>query len=233
MKEGDFVRVEYTTKVANTGKVFDTTSEETAKKEGVYDEKKKYGKTLIVLGKGMLFPALENEIVGMNVGEHKIVKLPPEKAFGERNVNLIKMMPTHAFKEKNINPYPGMPVELDGIPAIIKSTGGGRTMVDFNHPLAGEAIIYDIKVIEKIEEETEKVLAIADEADLKLKKENVSVSQGKIKIKVEKELTKDSKYLVHKLNFMNSIEKMFDGIKEVDFEESYAFEKEVKSEKKE
>lgn len=230
MKDGDFVKIDYTTKVANTGKVVDTTSEEIAKKEGVYDEKKKYGKSLVVLGKGMLFPALESEIKNMNVGEHKVVKLPPEKAFGERNVNLIKMMPTRAFKEKNIAPYPGMPVELDGIPAIIKSTGGGRTMVDFNHPLAGETIMFDVKLIEKVETDSDKIMAIAEESELNVKKESITLADGKVSIKVDGEATKNPKYLVHKLSFLNNIEKMMEEIKEVNFDETYKFEKKDKKE---
>jgi len=61
----------------------------------------------------------------------------------------------------------------------------------------------------------------------------VSITPGKVKVKADKELTKDSKYLVHKLSFLSNIERMYDSVKEVDFEESYSFEKEAKGEKKE
>jgi len=82
MQNGDFVELDFTGKA--NGRVFDTTSAEEAKKNGVFNEKNSYGPVLVVVGKGMLVPGLDEEVLKTGEGDSKTVSVPAEKAFGER-----------------------------------------------------------------------------------------------------------------------------------------------------
>ena len=67
-----------------------------------------------------------------------------------------------SFKEHNSQPIPGAMFNFDGRPAKILSVSGGRVIVDFNNPLAGKTVVYDIEVKRKVEKIDEKVQALLD-----------------------------------------------------------------------
>jgi len=157
MNKGDFIKMDLNGWIDATGKIFETTDEETAKKENIYSNGIKYGPVLVVAGSGSLLPGLEDEVAGMKVGEEKEVVLLPEKAFGARRADLLKVVPVSELKKHEIPPIPGMPVMIDNIPGIIRSVGSGRAVIDFNHPRAGEKIKYKIKIVEKIEKDEDKI----------------------------------------------------------------------------
>ncbi|MFS6939009.1 hypothetical protein ACDX33_11095, partial [Neisseria animaloris] len=69
-----------------------------------------------------------------------------EEAFGKRQVNLIKLVPTNIFTKQNMTPVPGLHVNLDGIYGVIRSVSGGRTIVDFNHPLSSHDLVYEVDI---------------------------------------------------------------------------------------
>lgn len=72
-KEGDFVLIEYTGRIKETGNLIDTTNEELAKKANIYDNNKVYGPTLIVIGRGWVIKGLEEALKDMDVGEEREV----------------------------------------------------------------------------------------------------------------------------------------------------------------
>ncbi|RLG20115.1 peptidylprolyl isomerase, partial [Candidatus Micrarchaeota archaeon] len=92
MKEGDWVLIDYTGRRASDNSVVETTSEEVAKKEGVYNEKMIYRPNLVVLGKQTTLKGIEEALMGMKVGESKQLELRPEKAFGSRDPSLTRVM---------------------------------------------------------------------------------------------------------------------------------------------
>jgi len=162
MKSGDFVYIEYTAKVSDSGEIFDTTREEIAKEAGIFSERIKYGPLPIIVDAGFVIPGLNDAIKEMEVGEKKKVLIPPEKAFGERNEELVKLIPEARFKEQDVDVIPGSYVMVNNLKGKIVSVDGGRVKVDFNHPLAGKSLEYEIEVVKKIEDKIEKVKAIID-----------------------------------------------------------------------
>ena len=158
LKKGDFIELEYTGRIKD-GEVFDTTDEKIAKEAGIYKKEFSYGPVIICLGEGHILKGIDQALIGKEIGEYKI-ELPPEKAFGKRDAKLLKLVPLSAFKEHKIEPVPGMQVIVDGVLATIKTVSGGRCLVDFNHPLAGRFVEYDVKILRKIEDTKEKIEAL-------------------------------------------------------------------------
>jgi FKBP-type peptidyl-prolyl cis-trans isomerase SlyD len=157
LNEGDFVKVRYTGRIKETGVVFDTTSEEVAKKEGIYDEKVTFKSQPIVIGAGHVLKGLDEALVGAEVGEEKTVEIPPEKGYGQRDPKLIKVVPIKEFKRQGMTPVPGMRIEAEGRVGKVQSVGAGRVRVDFNYELAGKVLAYEVAVEEKINKTEEKI----------------------------------------------------------------------------
>lgn len=160
MKEGDFVYIDYVGKVKDSGEIFDITNEQAAKKEGTYREGFKYGPVPIVVGADFVLPGLNDVLREMNIGETKKVEIKPERAFGERNPEYIKLIPEARFKEQGVDVETGQYVTINRLRGKVLSADGGRVNVDFNHPLAGKTLVYDLTVVGKIDADAEKVLAL-------------------------------------------------------------------------
>ncbi len=162
VKNGDFIKLEYTGKVQETGDVFDTTSEEVAEEKGIQSDKKTYGPISVIVGGGHVLKGMEEALVGMEEGEEKTIELPPEEAFGERDPKLIQLVPMSEFKKQGIKPQVGMAITSEGNTGIIRSVSGGRVRLDFNHELAGKNLEYQVKVAGIIEDDAEKVKSLID-----------------------------------------------------------------------
>jgi peptidylprolyl isomerase len=160
-RDGDFVLIEYTVRVKETGNIVDTTSEELARKENIYESGRVYGPVLVVIGKKWINEVVENAIREMNIGEEKTVEVPPEKAFGQRDPSKVRIIPLREFRRRNIGVRVGDVVDFGGAKGVVKSISGGRVVVDFNHPLAGKTLIYKVKVVGKLEEINDKIKALA------------------------------------------------------------------------
>jgi FKBP-type peptidyl-prolyl cis-trans isomerase 2 len=157
VKKKDFIQVGYTGKFKEDGTVFDTTSEDTAKKNNLHDTAMKYGDIVICLGEGQILAGLEEQLVGKEVGKELEIEIPAEKAFGKKDAKLIKLVPTNAFRKEKIQAVPGLQVNMDGMVGTIKTVTGGRTLVDFNHPLSGKDVVYTVKITKVITDTKEKV----------------------------------------------------------------------------
>ncbi len=158
MKDGDFVLIDYVGRIKETGIVFDVTNEEKAKEEKVYDPRVNYGPVPVIIGGGFILKSLEDVLRKMEVGEKKVVELKPEEAFGERKESLIKSVPVSIFRDSV--PTVGSYVSVDNFRGRVLSVDGGRVKIDFNHPLAGKTLIYEIEVIKIITEVKEKVSSV-------------------------------------------------------------------------
>ncbi len=158
--EGDFILIEYTAKVKETGNIIDTTNEDVAKKEGIYESNRIYGPTLVVLGKGWVIKGLEEELAKMNEGEEKEIVIPPAKAYGERDPSKIKVFSIREFRRRNIEVRVGDVIDFGGTTGVVKSITGGRVVVDFNHPLAGKTLVYKVKIVKKLESLEDKLKAL-------------------------------------------------------------------------
>ena len=148
IKKGDFIKIEYTGSTEE-GVVFDTTDKKIAEEHEIARPNMIFGSVTICVGEGHILPTLDERLVGKELGKHEF-DLPAEEGFGKKNPKLLKMMPTNAFKKQNINPVPGLQVTFDKAMGTIKTVNGGRTIVDFNHPLAGHALHYAVDIKEQV-----------------------------------------------------------------------------------
>jgi len=170
MQKGDIILLEMTGKDSESGKVFETTSEETAKSSGVFTQGSSYRPTALVVGKGRMIQGVEEALLEMKVGEERKITLGPEKAFGERRPDLVGIVPLKEFIARKVQPFPGLVVDVNGNAGRIQSVSGGRVRVDFNNDLAGKTVEYDLKIVKKLEEPEEKAKALVSKV-LGLEKE--------------------------------------------------------------
>ncbi len=232
MKKGDFVKVSYTGRV--DGELIETTDEKTAKKEDAYDEKRQYEPAVVIVGEGMVLPGLDKGLEKLKVGEKKKLELEAKDAFGERSFKLIKLVPMRDFKKQNVSPFPGMVLQIEGRPAKIQSVSSGRVRVDFNHPLAGKEVEYELKVEAQAKTERDKIgfLLERDFRDDSLEfKTSGKKGEKKLIVKIPEETSKDKYYPVMKAVFKADAEKYLD-VKEVEYEEPGKKEEDKKTEKK-
>lgn len=152
--------VDYVAKVAETGEVFDTTLEDVSRREGIYQEGGIYEPKLIVIGEGWVLKALDEALLNLELNKTATIEIPPEKGFGNRDPEKLKMYPLRKFIAQGITPRVGMRVEVEGKVATVRAIGAGRVQLDFNPPLAGKTLIYEITVKKKLETLEDKIKAL-------------------------------------------------------------------------
>ena len=189
IKDGDFVRVNFTGKIKENDEVFDTTYDEIAQEAEIFDENKTYKPIPIVVGGNHLLPAIEKEIVGLDAGDRKTVEVDSENGFGPRDPKAIQLIPMKEFKKQGMTPYPGMRISAEGGEGRILTVNGGRVKVDFNHPLAGKDLIYDVEVTEIIEDNDEKIKSMIElhysNPNVDLEKTDISIEDGVVNIQLD------------------------------------------------
>jgi len=212
VKEKDFVEVEYTAKLKETGSVFDTTNEAIAKEQGIAEEGMVFGPLGIRIGDGALIKVLEEKLIGKEIGKDLEIILTPEESFGKKSAKLLKIVPTSAFTKQKIRPIIGMQINIDNQLGTVKTVAGGRSIVDFNHPLSGKDIQYDIKITRIITDDAEKIKNfVALQLNLKPEFFDVKIEEEKATISIQKELSQDH---LHKDVITEKI-KEFTTVKEV------------------
>lgn len=113
------------------------------------------GPATLQLGMGQLAPFLEACLMGLHEGTHQSFELPPERAFGPRNPDLIQRVSRSTLDENSSSDQQYMVGDL----VEFAAPGGGRfagvlreidadgALFDFNHPLAGQPVKFEVKVI--------------------------------------------------------------------------------------
>ncbi|WP_225807111.1 MULTISPECIES: peptidylprolyl isomerase [Thermococcus] len=186
----DVIRLHYTGKIKETGEIFDTTYEDVAKEAGIYNEKGIYGPVPIAVGAGHVIKGLDEALEGLEVGKKHTIELPPEKAFGKRDPKLIKTFTIGQFRRQGIYPFPGLDVEIETdsgtkLKGRIISVSSGRVRVDFNHPYAGKTVIYEVEILEKIDDPIEKVKALIELRIPRIDFEKVQIEVGENDVKID------------------------------------------------
>jgi FKBP-type peptidyl-prolyl cis-trans isomerase 2 len=146
IKEKDFVEIDYTGSIKETNQIFDLTDKETAQKNNLFDPNFKYGSRVICVGEKEILPAIDKALIGKDVPSEVKIDLKPEEAFGPRDSKLMKIIPTNDLLKQEIRPFPGLQIQVQGFVGTVRTVSTGRTTIDFNHPLAGKELIYDIKI---------------------------------------------------------------------------------------
>jgi len=225
VKKGDFILIDYTAEVEETGEVFDTTIDSVANERGFSKENAVYEPILVIVGQGWVLKSLDDALPGLKEEESSTITIPPEKAFGSRDPKKIRMLSIRSFRKKNVTPIPGMQLEIGGKSATIRSVGAGRVQVDFNPPLAGRTLKYDVKVKKIIEGNKEKLLALIHRRLPSVKAEDFDLKITKTKVIIE---IPDSAFYVEGLQYVkrgivNDINKYFPNFKTVSFMETFKF----------
>lgn len=104
-----------------------------------------------IVGDGNLLQGFEESIFGLNAGDEAVVQITPEKGFGQRNPNNIQEVPRDQFAN-DIELSEGLVVSFADaqkteLPGVIAAIDSEKVTVDFNHPLAGETIDFQVKII--------------------------------------------------------------------------------------
>ncbi len=189
IKNGDFVRLEFTGKIKETGDVFDTTHEEIAKEAEIFVENKEYGPIPIIIGGNHLLKAIDEAVIGMKEGESKKIEVTPENGFGNRDPSLIQLIPMKEFKKQGMTPQVGMEITSEGNKGRILTISGGRVRVDFNHDLAGKNLEYDIVISEIIEDDEEKIKSMIQlhyaYPNMDFDKTEIKIDGDKVSIKLD------------------------------------------------
>jgi FKBP-type peptidyl-prolyl cis-trans isomerase SlyD len=154
LQKKDFIQIDFTGRVKDTNEVFDSNIKKDLEKAGLENQEAK--PFTFSLEEGMFLKGIDEFLIGKEIGKYTI-ELEPEKAFGKRDPKLIHLVPMKVFREQKMNPVAGAMLNIDGRIAKILSVSGGRVMVDFNNPIAGKTVVYDLNVMKKVEDLNEKI----------------------------------------------------------------------------
>lgn len=188
IKKGDFVELEYTGSITETNEVFDTTKEAVAKEHNIFEEKQTYKPAIICVGEQQLLKGIDEQLVSKTVGTHTF-ELKPEQAFGRKSAKLIQLISTNKFKAQGIAPVPGLQMNIDGTLGTVKTVSGGRTIVDFNHPLSGKDLSYTVEVKRLVDDPKEQIHSYLEQ--MHLNDFSVAVENEKASISVKQDIPKE------------------------------------------
>ena len=209
IKKHDFVEIEYTGKIKEDNVIFDTTYEKVAKENHLHGHD--FGPIVVCIGEEHVLKGIDKQLEGKETGKEYSIEIKPEDAFGSKNAQLIKLMPTNKFKQQNLQPMPGLQVNIDGIAGTIKTVSGGRTLVDFNHPLAGKELVYHVKVNKKITDDKEKLAGYV-KLSLGTKDFSVEIKETDAKITLKTDIPEEAKDEISR-----KLTELIPSIKKVEF----------------
>ena len=137
VQNGDKVKVHYHGKLRN-GETFDSSQ----------------GREPLefTVGGGQVIKGFDDGVKGMQVGDKRTVEIEVQDAYGEKNEDMIIEFPKAQFPP-DMNPEAGMQLMMNNgqgqqFPVVIKEVGEETVLLDANHPLAGEDLIFDIELVE-------------------------------------------------------------------------------------
>lgn len=136
-KKGDKVKVHYHGKLTS-GETFDTSSG----REPLEFE----------VGSGSVIKGFDQGVTGMEVGEKKTINIPVDEAYGPRSEDMLIEFPKDRFP-KDMDIEEGMQLMMSNgsgqnMPVIVTEIKENSVILDANHPLAGEELIFDIELVE-------------------------------------------------------------------------------------
>ena len=219
----EFLLIDYVAKVKETGEIFDTTIEDTAKKERLYKEGEIYEPKLVVIGQGWLLKTLDEGLLNMELNKPATVEIPPEKAFGNRDPEKVRLVPLRRLTAKSITPQLGMRIEFNGKLATVRTIGAGRVQLDFNPPLAGKTLVYEVTVQKKLQTKTEKIKSLIHRRILVVDAEKFVLKTRKtiVEISVPEEAFYIEGLQLAKRGISTDIQKFFPEINTIRFVQTF------------
>ena len=137
VKKGDTVKVHYHGKLTD-GSTFDSSEG----REPLEFE----------VGGGMVIPGFDTGITGMAIGEKKTIQIPFDEAYGPKQEDMIMEFPKDRFPG-DLVPEAGMQLNMSNpqgqnFPVVIVEVKDEVVILDANHPLAGEDLVFDLELVE-------------------------------------------------------------------------------------
>ncbi len=119
--------------------------------EKLVDSSKARGPLKYTQGKGELISGLTRQLAGMRIGDEKQIVVAPEEAYGMVDPTAFKEM-ARSTLPKNVEPQVGMFLQVkspDGqvFPVRISELKKDSVVIDFNHPLAGKKLFFQVKIV--------------------------------------------------------------------------------------
>ena len=211
IKKHDFVEIEYTARIKEDGTIFDTTEEKVAKENNVYDKNADYSPVIVCVGENNLLKSLEEQLLDKEIGKEYTFEISADNAFGKKDAKLIQLIPTNRFSQQNIQPVPGLQLNIDGVFGVVKTVSGGRVLVDFNHPLAGKDLIYNVKINRVIDDDQEKLKSLL-KMHLHIKDVEIELKEDNVNISLKQDIPKQTQE-----EFKKVVERTIPSIKNINF----------------
>ncbi|MBC9252246.1 peptidylprolyl isomerase [Pseudomonas alcaligenes] len=103
------------------------------------------------VGDGNLLPGFEVALYGFKAGDKRSLQIEPENAFGQPNPQNVQVMPRAQFADMELSE--GLLVIFNDaanaeLPGVVKAFDDAQVTIDFNHPLAGKTLSFDVEIIE-------------------------------------------------------------------------------------
>ena len=127
----------------------------------VVDSTKSGNPATFTVGDGNLLPGFEQCLFGLKAGDKRSVVLEADNAFGPYNPENIQIMRRGLFS-RDMDLQPGLVVSFADkskaeLPGVIKEVGDDQVTVDFNHPLAGKDITFQVEIINVVDAQSQTV----------------------------------------------------------------------------
>lgn len=138
------VELHFSLKLADTGELVDSTFEKKPAE--------------LVIGDGNLPAAFEAVIHGMRAGERKIERIEPKDGFGQHNPSNVQRIPKDQF-DPSVEISEGLVVSFQDkakseLPGVVSTIDDTMVTVDFNHPLAGRDLEFEVEILSVVPSET-------------------------------------------------------------------------------
>ncbi|MBD1551066.1 FKBP-type peptidyl-prolyl cis-trans isomerase [Pseudomonas typographi] len=103
------------------------------------------------VGDGNLLPGFEAALFGFKAGDERTLVIPPENGFGQPNPQNVQLMPRSQFEGMEL--AEGLLVIFNDaanteLPGVVKAFDAQQVTVDFNHPLAGKTLTFEVHIID-------------------------------------------------------------------------------------
>ncbi|MBA1261406.1 FKBP-type peptidyl-prolyl cis-trans isomerase [Stutzerimonas sp. NM35] len=103
------------------------------------------------VGDGNLLPGFEQQLYGLKAGDKRTLQVAPEQGFGQHNPQNVQVMPRSQFEGMEL--AEGLLVIFNDaanaeLPGVVKAFDDRQVTVDFNHPLAGKVLTFEVEIID-------------------------------------------------------------------------------------
>ncbi|RDU58380.1 peptidylprolyl isomerase [Helicobacter sp. MIT 99-5507] len=114
-----------------------------------------------LLGQNQIIPGLEKALIGKDIGNKFQVEIAPQDAYGIKNPDFLQEVPKEQFQgidlKKGMTLF-GQSDDGQSVQVIVDEIGETSVMIDYNHPLAGKTLIFDVEILSSNEPSEDEVI---------------------------------------------------------------------------